>query len=120
MWKWARAWLQKIKGFAKQVIDSYFNTSASSGSPLFFQILDLKSLQAGERSKTAEESEAAELTRLQALERQRQTRMSGDDLGGPDSLEDSLPAGGYARKRAKRQREQEDAKAEGDDSGKDC
>lgn len=69
----------------------------------------MASMQAGERLKTAEELETAELARLQNLERQRQLRMSGDDLGGPESLEDKLPAGGYARKRAKRQREEEEA-----------
>lgn len=62
-------------------------------------------LQVGERAKTSEEMDKAEAARLQALERQRKAKMSGDDLGDEGlKADEDLPAGGYARRRAKRQK----------------
>ena len=60
--------------------------------------------------------EEAEAARLQGLERKRQTLMSGDDLGDDLQEPEELPAGGYARKRAKRRQLEQEAEERG--SGK--
>ena len=73
-------------------------------------------LQVGDRTKTAEELEEAEAARLQALENRRQILMSGDDLGDDMPEPDELPAGGYARQRAKKRKQEQEAEKEG--SGK--
>ena len=73
-------------------------------------------IQVGDRAKTAEELEAAEAARLRALEKRRQTLMSGDDLGDDLQEPDELPAGGYARQRAKKRKQEHEAEKEG--SGK--
>lgn len=74
-------------------------------------------IQVGERVKTAEELEEAEAARLQALERQRLVRMSGDDLGDDAGGGADLPAGGYARKRAKKRKLEQKADAEASGEG---
>ena len=65
-------------------------------------------MQAGEKTKTAEDLAAAEQQRLEQLEAQRLKRLrgpSGDDLGegdSPSEEEDGLPGqGGFAARRAK-------------------
>jgi hypothetical protein len=70
-------------------------------------------LQVGERTKTADEVEEAELARLQKLEKQRQMRMSGDDASGPGAVEEDQIRGGYAQRRAKRQKREEDEEVAG-------